>query len=70
MTEFRVWKTARNAAEMRAAFDRSYTTNESHRTYLKAGEKYNNGARIAKTIQSRHPQHQIHPPLFDARRPA
>ncbi|MBV6498873.1 MAG: hypothetical protein CJBNEKGG_01103 [Prosthecobacter sp.] len=52
ITEFRVWKVARSAAEIRGGFDRSYASNESHRTYLKAGEKLGMGARIAKTIDS------------------
>ncbi|MFN7562979.1 MAG: LamG-like jellyroll fold domain-containing protein, partial [Prosthecobacter sp.] len=47
MMEFRVWKVARNAAEIRGAFDRSYASHESHKTYLKAGEKLGKGARIA-----------------------
>ena len=52
MTEFRVWKTARSAAEIRNGFDRSYATHESHQTYLKAGEKFGPGARLAKTIDT------------------
>lgn len=52
MIEFRVWKVARNAAEIRGAFDRSYASHESHKTYLKAGEKLGKGARIAKTIDT------------------
>lgn len=49
ITEFRMWKTARSAAEIRGGFDRSYA---SHKTYLKAGEKMGKGARIAKTIDT------------------
>ena len=52
MTEFRVWKVARSAAEIRGGFDRSYASNESHKTYLQAGEKFGKGARIAKTIDT------------------
>ncbi len=52
ITEFRVWKVARSAAEIRGGFDRSYASNESHKTYLKAGEKFGKGARIAKTIDT------------------
>jgi len=52
MTEFRVWKVARSAAEIRNGFDRSYATHESHQTYLKAGEKFGPGARLAKTIDT------------------
>jgi len=52
MTEFRVWKIARSAAEIRNGFDRSYATHESHQTYLKAGEKFGPGARLAKTIDT------------------
>jgi putative membrane-bound dehydrogenase-like protein len=52
ITEFRVWKTARSAQEIRSGFDRSYASHESHQTYLKAGEKLGKGARIAKTIDT------------------
>ncbi|MBK8035605.1 MAG: DUF1080 domain-containing protein [Verrucomicrobiaceae bacterium] len=52
ITEFRVWKTARSAQEIRSGFDRSYASHESHKTYLKAGEKLGKGARIAKTIDT------------------
>jgi len=52
ITEFRVWKTARSAADIRGGFDRSYASHESHKTYLKAGEKMGKGARIAKTIDT------------------
>lgn len=52
ITEFRVWKTARSAQEIRSGFDRSYASHESHKTYLKAGEKFGKGARIAKTIDT------------------
>lgn len=52
MMEFRVWKVARSAAEIRGAFDRAYASHESHKTYLKAGEKLGKGARIAKTIDT------------------
>jgi putative heme-binding domain-containing protein len=52
MMEFRVWKSARIAQEIRASFDRSYASHESHKTYLKAGEKFGKGARIAKTIDT------------------
>ncbi len=52
MMEFRVWKTARSAAEIRGSFDRTYASHESHKTYLKAGEKLGQGARIAKTIDT------------------
>lgn len=52
MMEFRVWKTARSAQEIRSDFDRSYASHESHRTYLKAGEKLGKGARLAKTIDT------------------
>jgi putative heme-binding domain-containing protein len=52
MMEFRIWKTTRSAQEIRGGFDRSYASNESHKTYLKAGEKFGKGARIAKTIDT------------------
>lgn len=52
MVEFRVWKTARSAEEIRASFDRSYASHESHKTYLKSGEKLGKGARLAKTIDT------------------
>lgn len=52
MMEFRVWKTARSATEIRASFDRSYASHQSHKTYLKAGEKLGKGARLAKTIDT------------------
>ena len=52
MMEFRVWKTARSATEIRSGFDRSYASNDSHKTYFKAGEKLGKGARIAKTIDT------------------
>ncbi len=52
ITEFRVWKTARSATEIRSGFDRSYASHESHKTYFKAGEKLGKGARIAKTIDT------------------
>ncbi|MDZ4401144.1 PVC-type heme-binding CxxCH protein [Prosthecobacter sp.] len=52
MMEFRVWKTARSATEIRSGFDRSYASHESHKTYLKVGEKLGQGARIAKTIDT------------------
>lgn len=52
MMEFRVWKTARSATEIRSGFDRSYASHESHKTYLKAGEKFGKGARLAKTIDT------------------
>ena len=52
ITEFRVWKVARSATEIRGGFDRSYASNDSHKTYLKAGEKFGKGARIAKTIDT------------------
>lgn len=52
MMEFRVWKAARSAAEIRGSFDRTYAAHESHKTYLKAGEKLGQGARLAKTIDT------------------
>jgi putative heme-binding domain-containing protein len=52
MMEFRVWKTARSAQEIRGAFDRSYASPESHQTYLKAGNPFGKGARLAKTIDT------------------
>jgi putative membrane-bound dehydrogenase-like protein len=52
MTEFRVWKVARNAAEIRGSFDRSYGADGAHVGYLKAGEKFGKGARLAKTIDT------------------
>ncbi|MCX6839235.1 MAG: DUF1080 domain-containing protein [Verrucomicrobia bacterium] len=52
MMEFRIWKTTRSAQEIRGGFDRSYASNESHKTCLKAGEKLGKGARIAKTIDT------------------
>ncbi|MBK8092151.1 MAG: DUF1080 domain-containing protein [Verrucomicrobiaceae bacterium] len=52
MMEFRVWKVARSAAEIRNGFDRSYRPDKTFTTYLKAGEKLGKGARIAKTIDT------------------
>ncbi|MFN0075500.1 MAG: PVC-type heme-binding CxxCH protein [Prosthecobacter sp.] len=52
MMEFRVWKTARSATEIRGGFDRSYKSNETYRTYPKAGDTFGKGARIAKTIDT------------------
>ncbi len=52
LMEFRVWKTARTPEEIRGGFDRSYASHESHQTYLKAGEKFGKGARLAKTIDT------------------
>ncbi len=52
MMEFRVWKVARSAAEIRNGFDRSYRPDKTYTTYLKAGEKLGKGARIAKTIDT------------------
>lgn len=47
--EFRVWNSARSANEIRASFDRSHA---SHKTYIQAGEKLGQGARLAKTIDT------------------
>jgi putative membrane-bound dehydrogenase-like protein len=52
MMEFRVWKTARSAAEIRSGFDRSYASHESNKAYLSADAKLGKGARIAKTIDT------------------
>lgn len=52
LMEFRVWKTARSVEEIRESFDRSYASHESHKTYLKSGEKLGKGARFAKTIDT------------------
>lgn len=52
MMEFRVWKMARSAAEIRGSFDRTYASHESHESYLKAGEKFGQGARLGKTIDT------------------
>ncbi len=49
MAEFRVWKTEHTAAEIRAGFDRSYESNETHTTYPKPDSKLQKGARLAKT---------------------
>lgn len=52
MMEFRVWKVARSAQEIRNGFDRSYRPDKTYTTYLKAGEKLGKAARIAKTIDT------------------
>lgn len=52
ITEFRVWRTARSAAEIRSAFDRSYGSHESHASYPTKDTKLGQGARIAKTIDT------------------
>jgi putative membrane-bound dehydrogenase-like protein len=52
MMEFRVWKVARSAAEIRSGFDRSYRPDQSYTTYLKADAKFGKGARLAKTIDT------------------
>ncbi len=52
MMEFRVWKVARSAAEIRGAFDRSHATHETHGSYLTKDAKLGKGARMAKTIDT------------------
>jgi putative heme-binding domain-containing protein len=52
MMEFRVWKVARSAAEIRGAFDRSYGSHATHVSYLTKDAKLGKGARIAKTIDT------------------
>jgi putative membrane-bound dehydrogenase-like protein len=49
ITEFRVWKTARTPAEIRANFDRSLA---SHPSLITAASKFGKGARLAKTIDT------------------
>ncbi len=49
MMEFRVWKVARSAAEIRSGFDRSYRSNT---TYFSDTKKFGKGARLAKTIDT------------------
>ncbi|MDI1312823.1 PVC-type heme-binding CxxCH protein [Prosthecobacter sp.] len=49
ITEFRVWNSARTAAEIRANFDRSLA---SHPSLITAASKFDKGARIAKTIDT------------------
>lgn len=52
MMEFRVWKAARSAAEIRNGFDRSYRPDKTYTTYLAKDAKLGQGARIAKTIDT------------------
>ena len=52
MMEFRVWKVARSAQEVRGTFDRSDRSNKSYMTFLKADSKFGKGARLAKTIDT------------------
>lgn len=49
MTEFRVWKTARSAEEIRAGFDR---TDPTSRTDVMDPKKWGKGVRLAKTIDT------------------
>ncbi len=55
MTEFRVWKTARTANEIRSTFDRTLS---NHPASITAASKFGKGARLAKTIDT--------PPLLTA----
>ncbi len=52
LMEFRVWKTARSAADIRASFDRTLASKETHASYPNANSKFNLGARLAKTIDT------------------
>ena len=59
ITEFRVWKTARSAQEIRGTFDRSVVPASAganlvyaSQSRLKPGLQYGKGARIAKTIDT------------------
>jgi putative membrane-bound dehydrogenase-like protein len=58
LTEFRVWKTARTPAEIRAAFDRTHPAPKSYQTYPASASKLAKGARLAKTLDT--------PPLLSA----
>ena len=58
LTEFRVWKTARTPAEIRAAFDRTHPSPKSYQTYPASDSKLAKGARLAKTLDT--------PPLLSA----
>ena len=49
MMEFRVWSSARSAAEIRANFDRVLATQPS---FFTASSKFSKGARLAKTIDT------------------
>jgi putative heme-binding domain-containing protein len=49
MTEFRVWKTERTAQEIRANFDRTFATQETHQTFGSGTKGMQKGTRIAKT---------------------
>jgi len=49
ITEFRVWKTARSAAEIRRHFDR---TDPSNQADLSDARKFGKGTRLAKTIDT------------------
>jgi len=52
MMEFRVWKVARSATEIRNGFDRSYSPDKTYTTYFSDPKKFGKGARIAKTIDT------------------
>jgi putative membrane-bound dehydrogenase-like protein len=52
LTEFRVWKTARTPAEIRAAFDRTHPSPKSYQTYPASASKLAKGARLAKTLDT------------------
>lgn len=53
MMEFRVWKVARSAAQIRGAFDRTYDgSHATHGSYLTQDAKLGKGARMAKTIDT------------------
>jgi putative membrane-bound dehydrogenase-like protein len=52
LTEFRVWKTARTPAEIRAAFDRTHPAPKSYQTYPASASKLAKGARLAKTLDT------------------
>jgi putative heme-binding domain-containing protein len=52
LTEFRVWKTARTPAEIRAAFDRTHPSPKSYQTYPASDSKLAKGARLAKTLDT------------------
>ena len=58
LTEFRIWKTTRTPAEIRAAFDRTHPSPKSYQTYPASASELAKGARLAKTLDT--------PPLLSA----
>ncbi|SKA92788.1 putative membrane-bound dehydrogenase domain-containing protein [Prosthecobacter debontii] len=52
ITEFRVWKSARSATEIRSTFDRSLEADDGHIAYPTSKSRFSLGARLAKTLDT------------------